>query len=130
MLSLEMACPLREECGKGWMESEQTRLIDRYLELSAQGPGKVEAYISGLIKPRNNNRVRLIDDNSGECLGIADILNVLTQDMVGAGAAGGKGDRDFNNEIERQNELLRRHATTRPLDQTTDPFTTEQVNKM
>ena len=112
------------------MESKRTRLIDRYLELAAESPGNAEAYMSGLIKPRKGVQVNLIDEGTGESLNVVDTMDVLTQDVLGRGAAAGAGDRGFNKEVERQVKVLRRQAMESTLGEHNDPFTMEQVTKV
>ena len=76
----ELLSLLREECGSGWLEAKRAKQIDRYLELGAESPG-AEAFLSGLIKPRQAVQVVLQDPASGIKLGMQDALDVLAQDV-------------------------------------------------
>ena len=125
---LQVAQLIREECGQGWMEAKRARLIDQYLEIAAETPGKAEAFMSGLVKPKRAVQVAFVDETTGTTLDAVDTLDILTRDVLSRGSRAGKGDRQFNLLVEGQVKSLRRAAMQKSLDEPDVPFTMERIS--
>ncbi|CAK0861875.1 unnamed protein product, partial [Prorocentrum cordatum] len=76
-----------------------TRALDRYLELAAASPGEAEAFLSRALEPRLPVQLALRCPVSGELLGLADALEVITEDVLSRGAQAGSGDAAFNRAV-------------------------------
>ncbi|CAK0829238.1 unnamed protein product [Prorocentrum cordatum] len=106
-----------------------TRALDRYLELAAASPGEAEAFLSRALEPRLPVQLALRCPVSGELLGLADALEVITEDALSRGAQAGSGDAAFNRAVADEVRQARRESQAEAAELGTgDPFSLDDVN--
>ena len=103
--------------------------MDRYLELAQASPGEAEAFLSNALCPSLPLQLAFRDRASGELLGVAGAIDVITEDVLGRGAAAGPGDRTFAQSVRRQVAEARREAQRETIAvHLEDPFATDAVD--